>query len=670
MKHRAAIPPLALFLAIALAVAMARMPVVFAPSCGGTPAYTLSISPSVPVSLGSSITMTLSESGGAKNSAYTVAFIVVKPNGTGSAISSKALATNINCAGTVVLNYPDPSFTASNGTVATDVGGVYSVYVNQTAPTNTGTQATGQFTVSSKLTVVVSQPAGGTVVQRGQTMTISATVSAPGGPDGAATVVANTPSGGQIFLVQTSLGIYSVNYQVSSSDPTGTWTITVSGSDSQGNSGTSSPVSVTITRNDLIVDSLETYNQKGTPTSSFSPGDTIFASFRVQYSSGSYLTNGQYPVGLRNPSGTIVANLTAAYDSSRFGFYTATGFPLSGSDPGTWTIVIGANSINDGYGNTGPGLDTSIPIQVVVVTSPLSYWPFFLATTLAILGGVVATKRLDTSLVDFQHLEQLMGGPLPRGSNILVVGDAGSGKTVLTYEWLYDELESGRLCALLSYDAFPEDVQARMSEFGWDIISSLRKGRLKIIDCYSGLAGGGEGAIKDPSDLTELNIQITAFIAKAKGGPVTVVLDSLTPIFNGVEGKQAINFIQTVGAKVKKTGGLFIMTASKGAIPDESAAKIKTMADGVLELNIVRTHGKSHRFLTVLKMERRKISSNSVSFEIDRSRGLVFRVSRLKLLRRRFSNPLRWHWHLPGRSLRSSKKTETALSRETPTRRR
>src|SRR5256712_10878016 len=117
---------------------------------------------------------------------------------------------------------------------------------------------------------------------------------------------------------------------------------------------------------------------------------------------------------------------------------------------------------------------------------------------------------------------------------MLRLGDVGSGKTILSYQLLHDELESGRLCALLSYDAFPEDVQARMTEFGWDIISHLRKGRLKIIDCYSGLAGQGEGAIKDSSDLPELNIQITSFIAKAQGGPVTVVLGSLNPNFQGV----------------------------------------------------------------------------------------------------------------------------------------
>lgn len=623
--------------ALALTLILAQAPLV-----SGAASYSLSISPNVPVSLGTGMTFTLTLSGATRNSAYTVLFDVVKPNGTGSALATKVITTNNAGAGSVSVNYPDPSFTALNGTVATDVGGVYDVYVNQTSPTNIGQVQSGQFTVSSKLTVVLSQPVGGTIVQRLQNIVISATVSALSGPDNGAIVYANTPGNGQILLLQTSPGSYSYNYQVSSADPTGTWIIIVQASDSIGNSGKSTPVNVTVTKNDLIVDSLITYNSQGHPSTSFSAGDTIYASFVIRYSYGTnnYLSSGQYAVQVRNPSGTVVANLTAAYDSFRRGFYTGTGYPVSAFDPGgTWTVGMSANSINDGFGNTGPGLSTSVPLQIA--TSPLSYWPFVVAGIVAVLGGVVTVKRFDMYLEGFQHLDQLMGGPLPRGSSILLLGDAGSGKTILSYQLLHEELDSGKLCALLSYDAFPEDVQARMNEFGWDIVSHLRKGRLKIIDCYSSLAGQGEGAIKDPSDLTELNIQVTAFIGRAKGAPVTVVLDSLTPIFNGVEEKQAINFIQTLGAKVKKTGGLFILTASKGAIPDESAAKLKTMVDGVIELSIIRGRGRAHRFLSVVKMERRTISSSSVAFEIDRTRGLVFRVSRFGLMKKQLVSFLR-----------------------------
>jgi KaiC/GvpD/RAD55 family RecA-like ATPase len=631
--------------------------------------YTLSISPNVPVSLGTTITLSLSLTGGVRNSAYTVVFQVVKPNETGSATTSRTISTDNRGTGSVSLTYPDPSWTATNGTVATDVGGVYNVFANQTTPTNTGTVANGQFTVSSQLTVVISQPVAGATVQRGQTFLISVTVSSLSGPDTGATVSANAPNAlnPRIFLPQTGIGVYTASYQVSASDPAGPWTIIVQASDSQGNTGSSTPVTVSVTRNDLIVDSLVTYNSKG-PSTSFSAGDTIFAFFRIRYSSGSYLDTGQYSVVLRNPSGSVVQNLTAAYDGSLFGFYTSTGYPVSSSDTGgTWTVIIDAYSLNDGNGNTGPDLDTSVPIQIV--TSPLSYWPFVLAGILAVAGGVVAAKRFDTTLEGFQHLDQLIGGPLPRGASILLSGDAGSGKTILAYQLLHDELESGRICALLSYDAFPEDVQARMNEFGWDIVSPLRKGRLKIIDCYSSLAGQGEGAIKDPSDLTELNIQVTAFIGKAKGSPVTLVLDSLTPIFNGVEEKQAINFIQTLGAKVKKTGGLFIQTASKGAVSDDAAAKIKTMADGVIELSVVRTHGKVHRFLSVVKMERRRVSSGSVPFEIDRTRGLVFRVSRFSIFKKQLLGFVRTHYSFRGER-QTTKRSENPSSRVLPTRQR
>src|SRR2546425_13124660 len=106
------------------------------------------------------------------------------------------------------------------------------------------------------LNVVVSQAVPGTVLQRGQTTIISATVSALSGPDNAATVYANTPSGGRLLLPQTSPGVYTVNYLVSSSDPTGTWTMVVKASDSVGNSGLSFPVKLMFAKNIMFIESL------------------------------------------------------------------------------------------------------------------------------------------------------------------------------------------------------------------------------------------------------------------------------------------------------------------------------------------------------------------------------------------------------------------------------
>src|SRR5438876_8072846 len=603
----------------------------------GIAPYSLSINPQT-TSLGNSVTITVTVTNGARNTLYGVTIEVQKPNGTGSAISNQVISTDNRGSGSVSVQYgqSSTSWTSLNGTVNTNVGGVYNVAVNQTSPSNIANVVTGQFTVTAMMSVVVSQPTSGTTVQRGQALTITATVANSLGAVSGAVVTADTPSNGQLTLPQVSStnGVYSLSYQVLMNDQLGSWTIIVLATDTNGNSGTSLPVTVTVTKSELFVDAMVTYNSKGIPSTSFSSGDTLYPYFRIKYSgsSGGFLASGQYVVSVKNPSGITIANLTAVYDANRLGFYTPTGYSVSTFDPGgAWTIGVDANSLNDGFGNTGPSIATSI--RVDIVTSPLGYLPFVIGGVVALLGGIVVLKRYDTSLAGFEHLEQMIGGPIPRGSSLLLLGDPGSGKTVLSYELLHDELEVGRPCALLSYDAFPEDVQGRMSEFGWDIISHLRKGRLKIIDCYSGLAGQGEGALRDPSDLTELNIQVTSFITKAKNAPVTLILDSLTPIFNGVEAKQAVNFLQTVGAKVKITGGLFILTASKGAIPEDSIAKIKNIADGVIELTLVRSGRKGVRNLSVLKMERRRIASDTVSFEIARGRGLVFRVSRFGILR-------------------------------------
>ena len=623
---------------ILLALLMASV-LTFVAQVHGIAPYSLSINPST-TSLGNSVTITVTVTNGARNTLYGVTIGVQKPNGTGSAISNQVVSTDNRGSGSVSVQYgqSSTSWTSLNGTVNTNVGGVYNVAVNQTSPSNIANVVTGQFTVTAMMSVVVSQPTAGTTVQRGQALTITATVANALGAVSGAVVTADTPSNGQLTLPQVSStnGVYSLNYQVLMNDQLGSWTIIVQATDTNGNSGTSLPVTVTVTKSELFVDAMVTYNSKGIPSTSFSSGDTLYPYFRIKYSgsSGGFLASGQYVVSVKNPSGITVANLTAVYDANRLGFYTPTGYSVSTFDTGgAWTIGVDANSLNDGFGNTGPSIATSI--RVDIVTSPLGYLPFVIGGVVALLGGIVVLKRYDTSLAGFEHLEQMIGGPIPRGSSLLLLGDPGSGKTVLSYELLHDELEAGRPCALLSYDAFPEDVQARMGEFGWDIISHLRKGRLKIIDCYSGLAGQGEGSLRDPSDLTELNIQVTSFITKAKNVPVTLILDSLTPIFNGVDGKQAINFLQTVGAKVKKTGGLFILTASRGAVPEDSIAKIQSIVDGVIELTLVRSGRKAVRYLSVLKMERRRIASERVRFEIERGRGLVFRVSRFGILRRK-----------------------------------
>src|SRR5712692_9827340 len=281
----------------------------------GIAPYSLTISPTT-TSLGNIVNILVTVTNGNRNTFYTVTIGVQKPNGTGSAITTQAISTDNRGSGSVSVQYSSTStsWTVLNGTVATNVGGVYNVAVNQTSPTNIANVAAGQFTVTAIMSVVVSQPTSGTIVQRGQALTITSAVANSLGAVTGAVVTADTPSNGQLTLpeVSSTNGVYSISYQVLMNDPLGSWTIIVYASDTSGNSGTSLPVTVTITKSDLFVDAMVTFNSKGVPTTSFSTGDTLYPYFRIKYSgsSGTFLTAGQYVVAVKNPSGATVANLS------------------------------------------------------------------------------------------------------------------------------------------------------------------------------------------------------------------------------------------------------------------------------------------------------------------------------------------------------------------------
>src|SRR5437870_6601321 len=176
-----------------LALLMASV-LTFVAQVHGIAPYSLSINPST-TSLGNSVTITVTVTNGARNTLYGVTIGVLKPNGTGSAISNQVVSTDNRGSGSVSVQYSSTStsWTVLNGTVATNVGGVYNVAVNQTSPTNIANVATGQFTVSAMMSVVVSQPTSGTIVQRGQALTITAAVANSLGAVSGATVKANSP---------------------------------------------------------------------------------------------------------------------------------------------------------------------------------------------------------------------------------------------------------------------------------------------------------------------------------------------------------------------------------------------------------------------------------------------------------------------------------------------
>ncbi len=235
----------------------------------------------------------------------------------------------------------------------------------------------------------------------------------------------------------------------------------------------------------------------------------------------------------------------------------------------------------------------------------------------------------------FRGFYELMGGSLPDASSILIAGDPGSGKTTLAQQILYDELRRSRPCIIVTYDSFPSGILERMTQFGWDPRAYRLINKLDVVDCYSATAGVTEGVVPHPFDLTNVSIHLTTVMERLGNYNVTILIDSLMPIFSETESKHAIGFVQSIAAKVKKNGGRMVATLSNGALSTELFHKAESLFDGVVELRMVEEHHSLHRYLLVRKMDRRQIIPRLIRYEIVDGEGITLRMPKFSLGLRR-----------------------------------
>ena len=126
-------------------------------------------------------------------------------------------------------------------------------------------------------------------------------------------------------------------------------------------------------------------------------------------------------------------------------------------------------------------------------------------------SGGATVEKAPTGILG---LDQILGGGLPKGRAILVVGSAGSGKTILATEFLargalsYDEPG-----VLVTFEESIDELSANAAGFGWDFKRLQEEKRLQplVID----LAAAG-GMHTGSFDLEALFVRVGNAIKKVK----------------------------------------------------------------------------------------------------------------------------------------------------------
>lgn len=217
-------------------------------------------------------------------------------------------------------------------------------------------------------------------------------------------------------------------------------------------------------------------------------------------------------------------------------------------------------------------------------------------------GGVAVFPRLravehrtdfERSLLEtgLPELDSLLGGGLARGSSTLLIGPAGTGKSLVALQFVRAAISRGEKAAIFVFDEELGLLFARTKEMGLDLEGLRDQGLLHIEQVDAAELSPGEFAQR-------VRDRARAFEAR------TVVIDSINgyqaamPEENGL-----ILHIHELLQYLNRQGvNTFIAVAQHGLVGDmKSPVDVTYLADTVILLRYFEANGRVRRAISVIK---------------------------------------------------------------------
>jgi circadian clock protein KaiC len=174
-------------------------------------------------------------------------------------------------------------------------------------------------------------------------------------------------------------------------------------------------------------------------------------------------------------------------------------------------------------------------------------------------------------------LDSLIGGGFPKGSTLMVVGNSGSGKTILCSHFLYDGLTAKDEKGLyISFSESKAQFYANSKTLGMDFDKLERQMKFAFLDFASLTKDGIQDALE------EILATITSF------NPKRVVLDSFSAISLAFEHQsEARTTIHVLLGKILRSEGIttiLVMEIPRGR-QDIGSGIEESVVDGIIQLD-------------------------------------------------------------------------------------
>lgn len=205
------------------------------------------------------------------------------------------------------------------------------------------------------------------------------------------------------------------------------------------------------------------------------------------------------------------------------------------------------------------------------------------------------------------ELDAMCGGGFFRDSIVLVSGATGTGKTLMTTEFLAGGVRNNERSLLFAYEESREQLFRNAAGWGIDFERMESEGRLRVVCSYPETA-----SLED--HLLVLRDEIARF------RPNRLAIDSLSALERIATNRGFREFVIGMTSFIKHNEVAALLTSTTPTLlggQSVTETHISTLTDSIILLRYVEMHGEMRRGLTVLKMRGSLHDKDIREFRID-----------------------------------------------------
>lgn len=228
-------------------------------------------------------------------------------------------------------------------------------------------------------------------------------------------------------------------------------------------------------------------------------------------------------------------------------------------------------------------------------------------------------EYIDITL-DRDDFNQRIGNGIPKGSLMIIEGEDGTGKSIVSQRILYGALKNGYKATYISTELTTLDFIKQMDSLGYNITDYLLSNKLLFISLINLF-----GRVKKGKNLI---FELEKSKSKKLFENDIIIIDSLSyPLVNGFEEEDGFRFINFL-LKVKSMNKVIILTYNPSDINEIIMKNLRRVSDIYFKTYTSNLSGQYVKVIEIVRMRNAKdIYQNIIPYRVESGLGLIIEIS-------------------------------------------